>query len=109
MPQDKQLSLRNLFHDLGNKHQVALLGAGIIAETLGDILKSPGLSLEDKETLKKTIEGLSRIEKASLEADILMDEIKRLVYERLNPDEIKVEKIDFEDRLRESQDKKRIF
>ena len=65
MPQDKQLNLRNLFHDLGNKHQVALLGAGITAESLGDMLKSPGLSSEDKEVLKKTIEGLIRIEKSS--------------------------------------------
>lgn len=109
MPQDRQLTLRNLFHDLGNKHQVALLGAGITAETLGDMLKSPGLSLEDKESLKKTIEGLSRIEKASLEADVLMDEIKGLVYERLNPDEIKVEKIDFAARIEESKDKKTLF
>jgi len=109
MPQDKQLTLRDLFHDLGNKHQVAMLGAGMTAESLSDLLKSPGLSLEDKETLKKTIEGLSRIEKSSQEADILMDEIKRLVYEKVNPDEIKVEKIDFEGRLLESQDKKRIF
>lgn len=109
MPQDKQLNLRNLFHDLGNKHQVALLGAGITAESLGDMLKSPGLSSEDKEVLKKTIEGLIRIEKSSQEADILMDEIKGLVYARVNPDEIKVEKIDFEGRIRESQDKKMIF
>lgn len=109
MAQDKTITLRELFHDLGNKHQVALLGAGITAESLGDMLKSQGLSLEDKETLKKTIDGLSRIEKAIQEADILMDEIKRLVYERLNPDEIKVEKIDFESRLLESQDKKMLF
>lgn len=109
MAQDKTITLRELFHDLGNKHQVALLGAGITAENLGDMLKSQGLSLEDKETLKKTIDGLSRIEKASQEADILMDEIKRLVYERLNSDEIKVEKIDFESRLLESQDKKMLF
>lgn len=109
MAQNKQLNLRDLFHDLGNKHQVALLGAGITAESLEDMLKSPGLSSEDKETLKKIIEGLSRIEKASQEADILMDEIKRLVYERVNPDEIKVEKIDFAARIQESKDKKTLF
>ncbi len=109
MQGDKQVSLRGLFHDLGNKHQVAMLGAGMTVESLSDLLKSPGLSLEDKETLKKTIEALGRIEKAGQEADILMDEIKRLVYEKVNPDEIKAEKIDFEGRLRESQDKKKIF
>ena len=47
MPQQKKLSLRDIFHNLGNKHYVALLGAGVTNERLEDILNREGLPLDE--------------------------------------------------------------
>ena len=109
MPEQKELSLRDLFHNLGNKHYVALLGAGVTNEVLESILNREGLPFECKEAVKKAMGGLDRIERASKEADILLDEIKRIVYAKVNPDEIKVDAADVENRMQEAPQNKSVF
>ena len=109
MPQQKELSLRDVFHNLGNKHYVALLGAGVTTEGLESILNREGLPLECKEAIKKAIAGLGRIEKACKEADILLNEIKRIMYEKVNPDEIKVDAAALESKMREAPQNKSVF
>ncbi len=109
MQGDKQVSLRGLFHNLGNKHYVALLISGLTNERLESILKSEGLPLECKDAVKKVITGIERIERASKEADILLNEIKKMVYAKVNPDEIKIDAADVENKMREAPRDKVIF
>jgi len=109
MPQQKKLSLRDIFHNLGNKHYVALLGAGVTNERLEDILNREGLPLECKDAIKKAMAGIERIERASKEADILLNEIKRIVYEKVNPDEIKVDAVAIESKMQEAPQNKSVF
>ena len=109
MVQDKTITLREIFHNLSNKHYVALLGAGVTNEVLESILNREGLPLECKEAVKKAMGGLDRIERASKEADILLDEIKKMVYAKVNPDEIKVDAADIENRMHGSPRSKSVF
>lgn len=87
----KKLSLRDLIHLLGSKHQVFLLGSGMIQECLKNILDKQGVPLECKETIEKAICDLNTIGKTSKEADVLLNKIKDIVYKKVNPDKIKVE------------------
>jgi hypothetical protein len=89
MPEHKKLSLRDLFHILGSKHYVGLLGSGVIKEHLQNLLDNQEIPLEYRHQLQKAIRDLERIENASREADKLLDKIKEMVYEKLNPDELK--------------------
>lgn len=86
----KNLSLRDLIHILGSKHQVFLLGSGMIQECLKNVLDKQGVPLECKETIERAICDLNRIGKTSKEADALLNKIKEIVYKKLNPDKIKV-------------------
>jgi hypothetical protein len=89
MPEQKKLSLRDLFHILGSKHFVCLLGSGMIRANLEGLLLNQEIPSESKDVIKKAMGDLDRIENASREADKLLDKIKKMVYDRLNPDEIK--------------------
>jgi len=86
----KKLSLRDLFHILGSKHQVSLLGVGMIGECLGNLIDKRDVPLEYAETIKKAISDLQIIKKANKESDTLLNEIKDTVYKKLNPDKITV-------------------
>jgi len=88
----KRLTLRDLIHILGSKHQVFLLGSGMIQECLKNILAKQGVPLKCKETIEKAISDLDRIGKTSKEADALLNKIKDIVYRKLNPDKIKVDR-----------------
>ena len=109
MPEPKQLTLRDLFHMLGNKHYIALLGSGVIKESLENILNNPTIPEECKEPLKKAIAGLGRIEKASEEADVLLDTSKKAVYEKLNADQIKFDAAEIDRKLHEPRQHKSAF
>ena len=86
-----KLSLRDLIHILGSKHQVFLLGSGLIQECLKNVLDRQDVPLECKETIEKTLCDLNMIAKTSKEADKLLNKIKGIVYRKLNPDKIKVD------------------
>lgn len=88
----KKLTLRDLIHILGSKHQVFLLGSGMIQECLKNILDRQDVPLESKEVIKKAICDLDRIGKTSKEADALLNKIKDIVYKKLDPDKIKVDR-----------------
>lgn len=88
----KKLSLRDLMHILGSKHQVFLLGSGTIQECLKSVLDKQGILLDCKETIEKAISDLNRIAKTSREADALFNKIKEMVYKKLDPDKIKVDR-----------------
>lgn len=84
----KKLSLRDLIHMLGSKHQTFLLGAGMIRENLRELIEGQTKTLECKKTIKNVISHLERITKISKEADTLLEEVKAVVYKRLDPDKI---------------------
>jgi hypothetical protein len=109
MPEPKQLTLRNLFHTLGNKHYIAQLGSGVITDSLENILNNPNIPEECKEPLKNAIARLGKIEKAAEEADVLLDTIKIPVYEKLDVDEIKFDAAEIEKQLSEPKQMKRVF
>ena len=109
MEGQKKISLRDLFHNLGNKHYIVLLGSGVTREGLESVLNRQGLPLECQEIIKKAVKGLDRIEKASQEADILLNEIKKMVYARVNPDEINIDAGDMQNKIGETPQKKIIF
>lgn len=83
----KKQSLRSLIHRLGNKYFLSLLGAGVIKETLKDLIDNQNYHSGDKKEIKNAIASLEEIEKASKEADSLLSKIKNIVYKKLNPDE----------------------
>jgi cellobiose-specific phosphotransferase system component IIB len=105
MIEPKKVTLRELFHTLGNKHYTCLLGSGMITERLRDILKVQGLPDEAIQQVTQAIERLSKIEKASKEADVYLTEIKAIVYGRLNPDEEKIEAEALEQKLKDDKPK----
>ena len=91
MNRKKDVSLRSMFHILGNKIYLCLLGAGVIKEGLQDALNQNTLPKEVEKDMKKILEGLERIEKASTQAEDILKQIKTIVYKKLDPDQTNVE------------------
>ena len=109
MPEPKQLTLKDLFHNLENKHYIAQLGSGVITDSIENILNKTDIPEECKEPLQKAIAGLGRIEKASEEADVLLSTIKETVYKKVNADEIMFDAAEIEKKLGEARQIKKVF
>ena len=109
MPERKTISLRELYHDLGNKQYVCLLGSGVLGDALGRMLERQDIPLECKEEIKKAVAGLKKIEKASEQANVLLNEVKSIVYGKVNPDEITTDASVIEDKLGNPPQDKSVF
>ena len=79
-------TIRELFHSLGNDHNLITVGAGVTQEMIEECLEDSQLppGLKDKLTeIRKNLEGLT---KDAMEADKKTREIHDRVYEVINPD-----------------------
>jgi Mg2+ and Co2+ transporter CorA len=82
-------AIRELFHSLGNIHNLLTVGAGVTKELVEECLKenlSPGI----KEKLIKILKNLDSLVKNAQEADKKTREIHERVYKLIDPDSEKV-------------------
>lgn len=79
-------TIRDLFHKIGNKHNTISVSSGVLRE----IVKRKPLADLSKDELKeknnKLISSLDEIEKMALKADKLLNELRKKVYDRVDPD-----------------------
>lgn len=79
-------TIRELFHSLGNIHNLLVVGAGVTSETVEECLEEQGLSLELKIKLSKILKNLNGISGDAQEADRKLREIHDRVYAVIDPD-----------------------
>lgn len=79
-------TIRDLFHALGNKHNILTVGCGATKEAVSDCLKEKGLSKELKDNLTEIQGNLESIIKEALEADKITVEIHDRIYKIIDPD-----------------------
>lgn len=83
---EKNFTIRDLFHDLGNKHQLIIVGMGAVKESIEECLNEennqPGL----KEKLSAVIKDLDAIIVGAKEADKKALEIEGRVYAAIDSD-----------------------
>ena len=79
-------SIRDLFHSLGNKHNLLTIGCGATKEVVSDCLKEKGLSRELKDNLIEIQGNLDSLVKEALEADKITVEIHDRIYKIIDPD-----------------------
>ena len=79
-------SIRDLFHSLGNKHNILTIGCGATKEVVSECLKERGLSKELKDKLIEIQGNLESIIKETFEADKITIEIHDRIYKIIDPD-----------------------
>jgi len=80
-------TIRELFHSLGNDHNLLTVGAGVSKEMLEECFeeeKEMSASLKDK--LNKILKNLERLISDTVEADKKTREIHDRVYKVIDPD-----------------------
>jgi len=85
------VSLRKALHTLGNRHHIGILVPGFIRQALEICLKNRQLPGEVKRKLEKILTDLANLETAGREADILLKQIKQVLYDKLDPDSVLIE------------------
>jgi len=78
-------TIRDLFHVLGNKHNLLTVGCGATRDVIQDCLEEKGLPEKAKKELNEAIENLKSIIKEALEADKIATEIQDRI-KMLDPD-----------------------
>ncbi|MBF0569230.1 MAG: response regulator [Candidatus Omnitrophica bacterium] len=90
-------TIRKKFHDIGNKLNKIRLAAGVIRELAAD-MDDPKKA---REAAAKIIRDCGFIEKAALDADQKIVEVKEIAYRHVDPDKaVAVSKQDFNDKAR---------
>lgn len=79
-------TIRELFHSLGNKHNLVTVGSSSIKEVIEERLEDTSLPEETKKVLSEAVKDLGQVIQDALEADKVAREIHDRVYEVLNPD-----------------------
>ncbi len=79
-------TIRELFHTLGNKHNILTVGCGATKETVEECLEVEGLSKILKDNLSEILKNLEHITKEALEADRITNEIHDRIYKIIDPD-----------------------
>ena len=80
-------TIRELFHKLGNDHNLLTVGAGVTKELVEECLEDEkGLSLASKGKLAKLLKHLDTLIKDAKEADKITREIHDRVYAVIDPD-----------------------
>jgi len=90
------VSLRKALHTLGNRHHIALLVPGFIRQALETCLRNEKLPLDVRQKLEKILIDLRNLESAGKEADVLLKQIKQVLYNKLDPDKLLIEIEDIE-------------
>lgn len=83
-------TIRELFHTLGNKHNILTVGCGATKETVEECLEVEGLSRTLKDKLLEILKNLEHIIKEAVEADKIATEIHDRIYKIIDPDTGKV-------------------
>lgn len=86
---DKNLSLRKIIHDLGNRHNCVVMVSSLLKEAVEE-LRGEEISGKIKKIIARAAADLADIEEAGKEADLLLKKIRKTVYEKIDPDKIKV-------------------
>ena len=80
------VTIRELFHKLGNKHNLVTVGCGATEEIVEQCLKEKGLSQTLKDNLSEIRKNLEQIIKEALEADRITNELHDRIYKIIDPD-----------------------
>jgi len=80
------VTICELFHNLGNKHNIVTVGCGATKEMVEECLETEGLPEALKEKLNEIQKNLGEIIKSTKEADKIATEIHDRVYEVIDPD-----------------------
>lgn len=79
-------TIRELFHNLGNKHNIVTVGCGATKDIVEECLETGGLSETLKDKLSEIRKNTEHIIKEALEADKIIREIHDRVYAVIDPD-----------------------
>lgn len=79
-------TIRELFHGLGNIHNMLSVGAGVNKEILKKSIEENKLPKNLKSQLEQVLNGLERLINDVREADKKSREIHDRVYRLINPD-----------------------
>ena len=78
-------TIRELFHSLGNGHNMLTVGAGVTKELVEECLQEKDPQAL-KNNLARILKNLDAIIKNTKEADKKSREIKDMIYKVINPD-----------------------
>lgn len=79
-------NIRELFHSLGNKHNLLTAGGSATRKMLKNCLQAENLSEELKDNLSQMLENLEWVVQGALEADEIRKELHDRIYQVVDPD-----------------------
>lgn len=79
-------TIRELFHSLGNKHNLLTAGGSATRKMLKNCLQAENLSEELKDNLSQMLENLEWVVQGALEADKIREELRNHIYQIIDPD-----------------------
>jgi len=79
-------TIRELFHSLGNKHNIVTVGCGATKEMVEECLETKGLPKALTDNLFKIRKNIEEIIKEAMDADKMTVEIHDRVYKIIDPD-----------------------
>lgn len=79
-------AIRELFHNLGNKHNLLVVGASVTKDLVEECLEERNISEEVKTKLAEILKNLNTIIKDAQEADKITRQIHDDVYKVIDPD-----------------------
>lgn len=79
-------TIRELFHSLGNKHNLVTAGGSSTRKMLKNCLQAENLSEELKENLSQILENLEWVVQGALDADKIREELHDRIYQVIDPD-----------------------
>ena len=80
------VTVRELFHSLGNKHNLITVGCGVTKDLAEDCLNEAGISNKQKKNLSQILKNLKRLEEDAQQADKITAQIRDKIYKVLDPD-----------------------
>lgn len=78
-------SIRELFHALGNKHHLVVIGCSATKDAVKECLEEKELSEKLKNNLLEILKNLERIINDAQEAGKLADTLREKIYEVVDP------------------------
>jgi len=79
-------TIRELFHSLGNKHNLITVGCGVSKEILSNCLKNEELPEKVKDKLNYVIKNLDKHIADAMAAEKVALELHDIIYKVINPD-----------------------
>ncbi|MCX5696581.1 MAG: hypothetical protein NTU54_01175 [Candidatus Omnitrophica bacterium] len=84
-------TIRELFHSLGNKHNIVTIGCGATMAIVDECLEAAGLPQILKDDLIEMRKNMEEITKEAMAADKITVEIHDKIYSIIDPDTGKVQ------------------